>query len=113
MKLIDILILSLSVIGLVYFAVYRIKYSNIDAYNKKLERLQEIRKTIAVIENDKAEQDKIIKSLDVYNIYSDEIFWKLFEYRDNEERLKELKNEQRKIEIYLRTADKYIGKSGI
>jgi len=113
MKLIDILILSLSAIGLVYFGIERIKYSNKYIYQKKLERLNELRKTIAAIESDNAETDKIIESINEDTYYDDELTDKLINYRDNEEKLKYLKDEQRKTERYLKIAGKYINNSGI
>jgi uncharacterized membrane protein YvbJ len=108
MKLIDILIFSLSAIGLVYFMFDRIKYSNRNAFHDKSERLEEINKIIANIERDKKEIEEIIKSTNADTVYNNEITDKLINYRDNEDYLKELKEEQRKIELYLRHACKYI-----
>jgi len=107
MKLIDIIILSLCVIGLIYFFFDRLKYSNVNAYREKQERLFDISKKIAAIENDNAETEELIKSINADTVYDDEMFEKLINYRDNEDRLVELKNEQRKIELYIKNARSY------
>ncbi|MDR2941737.1 MAG: hypothetical protein LBV17_04000 [Treponema sp.] len=113
MKLIDTLIFSLCAIGLVYFIFDRIKYSNIEIYRDKLEKLNELRRTIAAIESDNKHVEKIIKSMNADTFYDDELYDdeltdKLINYRDNEVKLENLKKEQRKIELYVRRAGKYI-----
>ncbi|GBU28266.1 hypothetical protein R84B8_01824 [Treponema sp. R8-4-B8] len=107
MKLIDIIIISLCVIGLIYFAFDRLKYSNLKAFHKKLERLNELKKTIAAVENDNKKTEDFIKSINADTVYDDETLERLINYRDNEEKLDDLKNEQRKIELYIKNARSY------
>jgi len=102
MKTIDIIIFSLCVIGLIYFFFDRLKYSNISVYRKKLERLNEIRKIIASIENDNDETEEIIKSINIDTVHDDETINKFINYRDNDTKLSVLKDEQREIELYIK-----------
>jgi len=108
MNFIDILILFLSIAGLVYFAFDRVRYSNKNVYCKKLERLNEIRKTIIFIETENAGTDEIIKSMNADMVCDDETADKLIKYRDNEEKLEYLKDEKNKIERYIKHARSYI-----
>jgi hypothetical protein len=113
MKILDIIIFSLSAIGLIYFEFMRLKYSNNKVYSKKLERLYELRKTITSIENDEKEPEEIS-----YFIINDDIekqktmintVDETYVYNDYpKDKLQELKEEQRKIERYLKIAAKYI-----
>jgi hypothetical protein len=113
MKLIDILIFLLSVAGLVYFMFERIKYSNRERYYEKSERLKELERIIAVIENENGETEEIIKSINADTVYDDEMTDRLINYRDNEGYLKDLKKEQREIELYLRIARKSFDSLGV
>jgi hypothetical protein len=113
MNFVDILIFTLSVIVLVYFIFHRVKYSNREVYFKKLEKLDEIKKAVAVIEKENEETEKIIKSINADTVYGNKMTDKLINYRDNEDKLEDLKIKQRKIELYLRYASKYINSFGV
>jgi len=110
MNFIDLLILFLSIAGLVYFFIDRVRYSNRNVYCKKLERLNEIRKTIIFIETENAGTDEIIKSMNADTVCDDETADKLIKYRDNIEKLEYLKDEQNKIERYIKRAHTYLKK---
>jgi len=101
MKLIDIIILSLCVIGLIYFAFDRFKYSNKKVFSENIRRLNYLRKIIADIENDNSETEKIIKSINADTIFDDELTDKLIKYRDDEDKLNILKTEMKQIEKYI------------
>jgi len=107
MKLIDIIIFSLCVIGLVYFIFDRRKYTNLSAYYEKHERLFEIIKEITALENDNKEFNELIKITNLDTDVDDEFADKLICYRNNEDKLKFLKNEQIKIEYYIKNARMY------
>jgi len=109
MKLIDIIIFSISVVGLIYFFIDRRKYTSISTYHDKLERLNELRKTIAAIEHDINETKESIKpgSIDTNIIYDDELTKKLVKQNDNEEQLKLLKTELKEVEKYIQNARMY------
>ena len=113
MKLIDIIIFSLCVIGLIYFFFDRLKYSNINVYRKKLKRLIELRKIIASIENDNNETEEIIKSINIDTVHDDETINKFINYRDNDNKLSVLKDEQKKIELYIKNFRIYNKNIGI
>jgi hypothetical protein len=112
MQFADILILSFSVIVLVYFLYDRSKYSNRDVYFEKLERLEELKKTILAIQKENEETEEIIKSITAGTVYDNEMIDKFASYSDNQGKLKDLKTEQRKIEWYLRYAGRYINSFG-
>jgi hypothetical protein len=76
-------------------------------FYEKSERLNEIYKIIAVIENDIRDTEEIIKSINFDAVYDDGLTDKFISYRDNEDRLRYLKDEQGKIERYLRKARMY------
>ena len=107
MNPIDIIILSCCIIGLVYFAIDRFKYRDINVYHEKLERLNELRKLITAIENENVETENIIKSINLDNDFNDELTDKLIKNRDNEYKLSSLKDEQRKIELYIKNFRMY------
>jgi sortase (surface protein transpeptidase) len=71
MKLIDNIIFSISVVGLVYFFIDRCKYTSISTYHEKLEKLNKLRKTIAAIENEDKKTNENNTSI-IYNEESSE-----------------------------------------
>jgi len=91
MKLIDIIIFSLCVIGMIYFFFDRRKYTSISAYHEKLERLNELRKRITMIEN--KDEDENNTSV-IYN-------------NESSEQLKLLKTELKEVEKYIQNARMY------
>jgi len=113
MKLIDIFIFLLCVVGLVYFFFDRLKYSNINTYHEKLERLSDIRKKIATIEADNKKFNELIKTTNLDTDFDENFSNKLIDYRNNEEKLNVLKREQREIEKYIKNARMYNKNIGI
>jgi len=107
MELIDVIIFSSCVIGLIYFAFDRLKYSNKKTYHEKNDRLNQLRKTIAAIENDNRETEELIKLINHDTVYDDEFTDKLIKYGENEYKLNDLKNEKKTIEKYIKNAGKY------
>jgi len=95
MKLIDIILLSLCVLGLIYFYFDRRKYTSISTYHKKLERLNELRKRITMIENKNKDEDEDENNTSV--IYNNE----------SSEQLKLLKTELKEVEKYIQNARMY------
>jgi len=106
LSFLDITIFILCLGGLIYFIFNRIKYTNIDVFHEKCDRLSELNNIISRIENKNKERLELIKTIKFETIY-DVFPESLIEYRDDEDKLKELKKEQRDIEIYLRIAMKY------
>jgi len=113
MKLIDVIILSLCLIGLIYFAFDRFKYSSKKIYRENIRRLDYLRKIIAAIENDNIETEKIIKSINVDTVYDDETINKFINYRNNEDELNILKTELKQIEKYIKNFRIYNKHEGI
>jgi len=107
MNPIDIIILSCCVIGLVYFAIDRFKYRDINVYHEKLERLNELRKLITAIEIEDKETEKMIWAIDLDAYLENELTDRLINYRDNDNKLSVLKDEQRKIELYIKNFRMY------
>ena len=110
MKIIDIIILSLCVIGLVYFFFDRLKYRDINMYYKKLERLNELRKKIAAVENDNLKTEGLFASNNLNVVYDNEDVDNFVIYKGS---LSSLKKEQKEIELYIRNFRMYNKKSGI
>jgi len=112
MKIIDIIIFTLCATGLIYFMFDRLKYTNMNVYREKLKRLNELRKLIALIENEDRETEKLIWSVNLDADLEKELADRLIGYRDNDDKLSVLKDEQRKIEKYIknfRIYNKHIG----
>jgi len=107
MKLIDIIIFSICSAGLVYLFFDRRKYSNVIVYHEKINRLFELKKEITAVENNINNTDNIIKSLNFDKDHDEELYNKFIDYRDNEEKLNQLKNEQKEIEKYIKNANMY------
>jgi len=101
MKLIDFIIFFICVIGLIYFAFDRFKYSSKKIYHKNIKRLNHLRKIIASIENDNIETEEIIKSINFDTVFNDDLTDKLIKYRDDEDKLNILKTELKQIEKYI------------
>ena len=112
MHFLDILILLLSFCGLIYFIFDRIKYSNFNVYRQKSERLSELNKIINFIENNDSEITEQIKVHNFDMPLNNNLIDQLIKHRDDEDKLKHLKTEREKIEIYLRIASKYIHSYG-
>jgi hypothetical protein len=108
MSLIDILIFVISIAGLIYFFLDRIKYSNKNTYYKKLERLYELEKEIHRIELHNSETEVLINNMNIYMDFDDGIADKLIKYRDDSGKLETLKNERIKISSYLLKSRLYI-----
>jgi hypothetical protein len=104
MKIIDIIILSLCVAGLVFFFFDRLKYRNINAYYDKLERLNELRKKIAAVENDKLNTEKYFNSNDLGVVYDDEDTDNFVICKD---KLSSLKKEKTEIERFIKNFRMY------
>jgi hypothetical protein len=108
MKLIDILIFSLSAAGLVYFMFDRLKYSNRNVYTRKLERLYELEIEIRNIKSVNNETEKLINNMNPDMDFDDSFTDKLIKYRDDADKLEALRNEHREIDLYLRKTRSYI-----
>ena len=107
MILIDILIFILCLGGLIYLITDRAKYMDINKYYKKQKRLFELCEIINSIE---ADNKKILEQIDDANIYEpldDKFANKLIQFSDDENKLTELKKEQREVETYLKNARHY------
>jgi len=105
--LIDILIFILCLGGLIYLITDRAKYMDINKYYKKQKRLFELCEIINSIE---ADNKKILEQIDDANIYEpldDKFANKLIQFSDDENKLTELKKEQREVETYLKNARHY------
>jgi hypothetical protein len=113
MKLIDIIIFSLCVIGLIYFFFDRLKYRNISVYHKKLERLNELKKIITAIESEDKDTENIIRSTNFDAFFEEKFTDRLINYRDNDLKLSYLKNELKEIELYIKNFRMYNKKIGI
>jgi hypothetical protein len=70
-------------------------------FHKHLEKLTDLNNIITAIEFDIKETEEIIKTEDIDTLYDDIFTDKLITYRDNEHKLKELKNERRELELYI------------
>ena len=110
MKIIDYIILSLCLIGLVYFFFDRLKYRDINVYYKKLERLNELRKKITAIENDNMKNENLIISNNFGVVYDDEDKDNFVIYKDT---LANLKKEKRELELFIKNFRMYNKKLGI
>ena len=107
MKIIDILILILSIAGLFYFYIFdRRKYKNRDVFHQKLARLDELDNIIFAIETKNKKRDGIFNvspNMDTDNSFADERS-KFMSYDKNFELLKK---ERKKILSYIKNARMY------
>jgi len=79
-------------------------------YYKKLERLNELRKKIAAVENDNLKTEGLFASNNLNVVYDNEDVDNFVIYKGS---LSSLKKEQKEIELYIRNFRMYNKKSGI
>jgi len=117
MNFIDILILFVSIGGLIYFVFHRFKYSNNTLftpvnsnayeYAQNLEKLYALQEEIRVIELHNNNMEKIISDMNADMYFDDGLTDKLINYRNNIDKLKILKFEYRKINLFLKNSRFY------
>jgi len=108
MNIIDIIIIFLCVVGLIYFFFDRLKYRDINVYYDKLERLNDLRKLITAIENEKIKTDNLSSPNNIGVFYDEE---------DNsiicKDKLSYLKKEKKEIERFIKNFRMYNKNLGI
>ena len=113
MKFIDIAIAILCFVLLIFLLIDRKKYLDINKYYKNVSRLHHIIGLINDIEiRNKYILDQI-ESMDIEMSFDDDFTDKLIKFRDEQDYLELLKNEQKRIQIYLKNVRHYKSTIGI
>ena len=113
MTVIDIAIFITCFALLIYLLIDRKKYLDINVYYKNVERLNEIINIVNTIEACNKTILEQIENLDFNTELDKDFSDKLIKFRDDEEKLKELKAEQKNIQTYIRNARHYKNTIGI
>jgi hypothetical protein len=108
MIFLDALIAFACAAGLICFFFERVRYSNINAYRQKLERLRELEKEIRAIKHENIRAENIINNMDADMNFDENFTDELIKFSDDEARLETLKNECRKTASYLNKARPYV-----
>jgi hypothetical protein len=86
----------------------RIKYSKLDVYCEKQERLRELDEAVTRIESDNREAMELIRNMNLDADIDDGLADRLARYRDDEIALLSLKKEQGELRKYLKAARRYV-----
>jgi len=93
--------------GLIYFVFHRFKYSNKNKYIQNLEKKYALQEEILIIEHHKYYMEKIISDMDADMYFDEKLTDELINYKNNIDKLKILKFEYRKINLFLKNSRFY------
>jgi type II secretory pathway component PulJ len=108
MILLDALVAFACAAGLLFFFLERVRYSNINAYRQKLERLRGLEKEIRAIKRDNARAENVINNMDAEMNFDENFTGELIKYSDDAARLETLEYEYRITAAYLNKARPYV-----